>query len=143
MVTLTHSTKPIKEKEIKRDWHLVDVKDQILGRTIPGIVKFLQGKHKVTYVSYLDSGDYVVVVNAKFVKVTGRKEKEKVYNRYSGYPGGLKEITFDKLIKKKPKEVIRHAVSGMLPKNKLRNRRLARLHIFAESKHKFEDKFKK
>ncbi len=142
MVSLTKSTKPIKEKDIKRTWHLVDVKDQILGRTVTEISKLLQGKHKPSYATYLDMGDFVVVINAKFIKVTGKKEKEKVYTSYSGYPGGLKKITFDKLIKKNPKELLRHAVSGMLPKNKLRDRRLARLFIYPDDRHPYKGKFK-
>lgn len=142
MVSLTQSTKSVKEKDIKRKWYLIDVKNKILGRSAPEITKLLQGKHKSNYVPYLDIGDNVVVINARSVKVTGNKTKSKVYTSYSGYPGGLKTITFEKLQAKKPQELIRHAVSGMLPKNKLRDRRLARLHIFADEKHTFAEKFK-
>jgi len=142
MVNLTKQTRPVKKKEIVRNWHLIDVSDQILGRIAGKISRLLQGKHKVNYVSYLDSGDYIVVINAKKVKVTGKKSKNKIYTRYSGYPGGLKTISFKKMLEEKPEEIIRHAVSGMLPKNKLRDRRLARLFIFADENHKFVDKFK-
>ena len=142
MVNLTKQTKPVKIKEITRNWHLIDVSDQILGRITGKISRLLQGKHKVTYVPYLDSGDYIVVINAKKVKVTGKKSQNKIYTRYSGYPGGLKTITYEKMLREKPEEVIRHAVSGMLPKNKLRDRRLARLFIFKDENHKFGDKFK-
>jgi len=142
MLTLTKQTKPIKEKEVIRNWHLIDVSGQILGRVAGKISRLLQGKHKVTYVPYLDSGDYIVVINAQKIKVTGKKAKNKVYTRYSGYPGGLKKITFEKMSQEKPDEIIRHAVSGMLPKNKLRDRRLARLFIFKDENHKFSDKFK-
>lgn len=142
MTNLTKQTKPVKEKEITRNWHLIDVSGQILGRVAGKISRLLQGKHKVTYVPYLDSGDYIVVINAKKVKVTGKKSQNKVYTRYSGYPGGLKTITYEKMLAKKPDEIIRRAVSGMLPKNKLRDRRLARLFIFAGENHKFADKFK-
>jgi len=141
MPQLTKQTKPVKKKEIVRNWHLIDVSGQVLGRVAGKISRLLQGKHKVNYVSYLDSGDYIVVINAKKIKVTGKKEKNKVYTRYSGYPGGLKTISYEKMLKQKPEEIIRHAVSGMLPKNKLRDRRLARLFIFPDKDHKFNDKF--
>lgn len=143
MVNLTHSTKPVKEKDIKREWHLVDAGGKILGRVSPQVARFLQGKHKTNYSSYLDQGDYVVVVNAKDIVLTGKKPKLKVYTRYSGYPGGLKTIKFQDLMKKDPTQVFRHAVSGMLPKNKLRDRRLARLFIFTDDKHPYKDKFNK
>ncbi len=141
MSQLTKQTKPVKEKEIVRNWHLIDVSGQVLGRVAGKISRLLQGKHKINYVPYLDSGDYIVVINAKKIKVTGRKEKNKVYTRYSGYPGGLKTISYEKMLKQKPEEIIRHAVSGMLPKNKLRDQRLARLFIFPDKDHKFNDKF--
>lgn len=137
----TQTTQSVKLSEIKRKWHLIDVKGKTLGRITPYISKLLQGKHKTTYVSYLDSGDYVVVVNAAQVSVTGDKENSKIYTYYSGYPGGLKQIPFKRLIEKNPKEIIRHAVSGMLPKNKLRDRRLTRLFIYADDKHPYSDKF--
>jgi LSU ribosomal protein L13P len=142
MVNLTISTKPVKAKEIKRDWHLIDASSKILGRLAPEIVKVLQGKHKRNYVPYLDMGDYVVVVNAKKVIVSGKKANQKIYTRYSGYPGGLKEISFNKLLEEKPEEIVKRAVSGMLPKNKLRKKRLARLYVFADENHPFADKFK-
>jgi len=142
MVNLTVSTKPVKAKEIKRDWHLIDASSKILGRLAPEIVKVLQGKHKRNYVPYLDMGDYVVVINAKKVIVSGKKADQKIYTRYSGYPGGLKEISFNKLLEEKPEEIVKRAVSGMLPKNKLRKKRLARLYVFADENHPFADKFK-
>jgi len=142
MVNLTISTKPVKAKEIKRDWHLIDASSKILGRLAPEIVKLLQGKHKRNYVPYLDMGDYVVVINAKKVIVSGKKADQKIYTRYSGYPGGLKEISFNKLLEEKPEEIVKRAVSGMLPKNKLRKKRLARLYVFADENHPFADKFK-
>jgi len=129
-------------KEIKRDWHLVDVGGRVLGRAIPEIARLLQGKHKVNYVSYLDIGDYVVVINAKKVVVTGKKSKSKVYTYFSGYPGGLRSVVYSEMLKNKPEEIIRHAVSGMIPKNKHRDRRLARLYIFGDEKHTYEDRFK-
>jgi len=142
MVNLTVSTKPVKAKEIKREWHLIDASSKILGRLAPEIVKLLQGKHKRNYVPYLDMGDYVVVINAKKLVVSGKKANQKIYTRYSGYPGGLKEISFSKLLEEKPEEIVKRAVSGMLPKNKLRKKRLARLYVFADENHPFADKFK-
>ena len=141
MVQLTHSTKSIKAKEIIRKWHLIDVKGKVLGRIASEAVKLLQGKHKWNYSTYLDSGDYVVVINAKDVVVTGKKAQTKIYTNYSGYPGGLKSVKYDALLKKNPKKVIQHAVSGMLPKNKLRDRRLARLHVFSDENHSYKDRF--
>jgi large subunit ribosomal protein L13 len=142
MVNLTLSTKPVKAKEIKREWHLIDATDKIVGRLAPEIVKILQGKHKRNYVPNLDMGDYVVVINAKKVAFSGKKADQKIYTRYSGYPGGLKTVPLKKLLVEKPEEIIKHAVSGMLPKNKLRKKRLARLYVFPEDKHPFVDKFK-
>ena len=140
MKTQTKVTKSIKSSEIKRVWHLVDVSGKILGRITPEISKFLQGKHKVNYVAYLDSGDYVVVINANKVVLTGKKSEDKQLLNYSGYPGGLRIRPIKKVMKDNPAEVVRHTVSGMLPKNKLRDVRLARLHIFSGDKHPYQDK---
>ncbi len=141
MTNLTSSTKPASIKNIERAWHLIDIQEKILGRVAPDIVRLLMGKHKTQYVSYLDMGDNVVVVNSKKVAVTGRKAKQKVYTSYSGYPGGLKKIILGTLLDSNPSQVIRHAVSGMLPKNKLRDKRLARLFIFPDGRHPYEEKF--
>lgn len=143
MPTLTKSTRSVKDREIQRSWHLLDAKDAVLGRLASRAAQYLIGKHKVNFVPYLDSGDNVVVVNAKDVVVTGRKKDDKTYTRYSGYPGGLKVRTYEELKEKNPLEVVCHAISGMLPKNKLRKKRLTRLHVFADDKHPFEDKIKK
>lgn len=143
MVYVRKTTRSISNSEISRNWHLVDVSGKHLGREIPGIAKFLQGKHKVSYVQNLDMGDYVVVINAKDVQLTGKKDSQKEYTYFSGYPGGLKTVAFKEMIKRNPKEVIRHAVSGMLPKNKMRDPRLARLYIFEDAKHPYADKFTK
>lgn len=142
MVKLTKTTKALKSRQITRDWHWLDAQGKILGRLATKIASFLIGKHKPNYVPYLDVGDYVVVINAKKVVVSGKKEEQKLYTRYSGYPGGLKKMTFRQLKEKKPEEIIRQAVSGMLPKNKLRKKRLARLFVFANEKHPYGDKFK-
>lgn len=142
MPHLTKLTKPVSEKEIKREWHLFNAKDKILGRLVADITKYLIGKNKINYVPYLDMGDYVVVINSKEIILTGKKEAVKVYSYYSGYPGGLKKTPFLKMKQEKPEEIIRHAVFGMLPKNKLRDKRMKRLFVFANEKHSYENKFK-
>jgi len=135
-------TKATKLSEIKREWHLVDAKDKILGRTASGIAQLLMGKAKPYFVKNLDCGDYVVVINAKQVKTTGKKEDLKKYFRHSGYPGGFKAETLKDLRQRNPEEIIKHAVSGMIPQNKLRASMLKRLYVFAESTHTYKDKFK-
>ena len=119
-----------------------NVSDEILGRIATKISLILQGKRKSTFVPHLDCGDYVVVVNATKVKLTGKKPMTKIYTKYSGYPGGLKKVVFDQLIKKNAAVVIRHAVSGMLPKNKLRDKYLKRLFIFNGETHPHKKKIK-
>ena len=141
MVALSQSTKSISAKSIQRKWHLIDVGGKILGREAGDIAQILMGKSKVTFVPYLDNGDYVVVINAKAVEVTGKKREEKEYDSYSGYPGGRRVTTFKRLIEDRPDAVLRNAVAGMLPKNKLRQKRLARLYIYADDKHPYQNKF--
>ncbi|KAI6166269.1 ribosomal protein L13-domain-containing protein [Pisolithus thermaeus] len=116
-----------------RVWHHVDASDRILGKLAQRIAYVLMGKHKPVYDKGIDCGDYVVVTNACNIQVSGRKEEQLVYRKHSMYPGGLKEEKFSDLLETKPHEIIVHAVSGMLPKNKLRNRRLARLKVFGGS----------
>src|SRR3989344_4479129 len=135
-------TKATKASDIKRFWHLVDVEGKILGRVSSDIAKLLMGKSKPYLVKNLDCGDYVVVVNASRVKVTGKKETDKKYYRHSGYPGGLRTETFKKLKESKPEEIIRHAVKGMLPQNKLRDRMLTRLFVYKGETHPYGDKIK-
>ena len=142
MKKLSQSTRPQKQADIIRQWHLIDLNKKILGRATTEIAKLLQGKHKVNYVPYLDMGDYVVVINSAKVKLSGNKAQNKIYTRYSGYPGGLKRTIFSEVLKKNPAEIVRHAVSGMLPKNKLRARRLTRLYIYKDEKHPYESMFK-
>ena len=141
MNKLTHSTKPTKEKQINRNWHLIDVSGKVLGRMAPQIVRIVSGKNKTNYTPNLDIGDHVVVTNASKVRVTGKKTLSKEYTNYSGYPGGLRKINFADLLKKDSREIIKRAVSGMLPKNKLRSDRLNRVHVFPNSDHSFKDKF--
>lgn len=143
MVTITKSTKSVKQKEIERKWKLIDISKKPLGRITPEVSYYLQGKHKQNYVPYLDMGDNVVVVNAAKIKLTGKKEETKEYLNYSGYPGGLKRVSFKRMMEKDPRKVVKRAVSGMLPKNKHRDRRLARLFIFVDENHPYKDKFNK
>lgn len=143
MTQLTQSTKSISAKAIQRNWHLVDVKGKIVGRMIPRIAELLQGKHKVNYAPYIDNGDFVVVINAAKVKFSGKKLLSKVYSHYSGYPSGLKQVTAGQLLEKNPKRIVHEAVAGMLPKNKLRDRRMARLFIYPEDAHPYKSKFSK
>lgn len=131
------STNVVSARDIKRRWHLLDAKDKILGRLAVDIARKLSGKDKPNFIPYLDLGDFVVVTNAKEVKVTGKKETDKKYYRHSGYPGGLKTETFLGLAERRPEEVIRHAVWGMLPNNKLRRKMITRLKIFLSSDHPF------
>jgi len=135
-------TTPTKEKDIKRSWHKIDVGGKVLGREASKIAQLLIGKSKSYYTPHLDCGDHVVVINAKEVVLTGKKETDKIYTRYSGYPGGLKKITAEQMRENKPTEIVTRAVSGMLPKNKLRARMLTRLHVFEGSENDFEDKLK-
>ncbi len=140
MKKLTPSTKI---SDVVRVWHLVDVKGKVLGRISTDIAHRLMGKAKPYYVRNLDCGDYVVVINAKEVAVTGHKEKEKMYGNYSGYPGGLKEKALWQLRAEKPAEIVWRAVYGMLPKNKLRDILTTRLYIYPTVEHPYWDKFKK
>lgn len=135
-------TKPTKISEVKREWQLIDLDGKILGRIATDIAKLLMGKHKANFVRNLDMGDNVVVINAKKVKVTGNKEKLKTYYRHSGYPGGFKAETLADLRKRNPQDIIIKAVSGMLPQNRLKDKMLKRLFVFAESEHSYADKFK-
>jgi len=135
-------TKVTKKSEIKRTWHLVDAANEVLGRLANKIATFLIGKNKPYFTSNLDCGDYVVVINAERIKVTGKKSAQKKYYRHSGYPGGFRATTFSEQMAKDPRKIIAHAVSGMLPKNKLRDERLRRLKIFVGNKHPFASNIK-
>lgn len=135
-------TTVITSRQIHRKWHLVDMKGKVLGRESTKIASLLLGKGKAGYAPNLDVGDYVVVVNAAELVVTGKKLKQKMYARHSGYPGGFKEVRLDRQLAKDSTQVVRHAVAGMLPKNKLRDGRLKRLKVFAGADHSYDDKFK-
>jgi len=118
---------------VGKNWFVVDANGQVLGRLATHIARVLIGKDKAEYTPFLDCGDHVVVINAERVKLTGNKMDQKVYRHHSGYPGGLKEVSIRSLMQKRPEEVIREAVLGMLPKNKLRARRAKKLRVYAGS----------
>lgn len=140
---MNKQTTSTKLSEIKRAWHLFDVDGKILGRVSSEIATVLMGKSKPYFVSNLDCGDYVVVVNAEKVKVSGNKETLKKYSRHSGYPGGYVEESLMDLRKRNPADIVKFAVMGMLPQNKLQDRMLTRLYIFKGPEHDYKDKFKK
>jgi large subunit ribosomal protein L13 len=119
----------------QRQWHIIDANEAILGRTATKIADILRGKKKTSFVSHLDCGDYVVVINAEKVKLTGKKEEQKRYYKHTGYIGNLKTMTVPELREKNPKKILYNAVYGMLPKNKLRDGFLGRLKIYSGSKH--------
>ncbi|MCF7870824.1 MAG: 50S ribosomal protein L13 [Candidatus Omnitrophica bacterium] len=123
-------------KKDDKDWVLIDAQGKILGRLATRIAKILQGKHKADYTPNSICGDKVVVINAKKIKVTGKKEKDKKYDKYSGYPGGRKEISLEELSEKNPSKVLFYAVGGMLPKNLLRKNMLRSLKIYPDSDHR-------
>lgn len=127
-----------KRAEVKRNWHLVDADSQVLGRVATQIAEKLIGKSKPTYTPHIDAGDYVVVINAAKVKVTGNKGADKIYYSYSGFPGGLRQMTFDELMAKQPEKIIENAVYNMLPKNKLRSDRMTRLKVYPTADHKHQ-----
>jgi len=125
-------------KDRERNWLLVDAEGQTLGRLATQIADTLRGKRKPTYTPHVDTGDFVVVVNAEKISVTGAKRQEKLYHRHSGYPGGLKTRTLNDMLERRPEEVIRLAVRGMLPKNRLARKQLTKLKIYAGPEHPHE-----
>lgn len=135
MADMSYKTFMAKEDEVVKKWVLVDAEGQVLGRLASEIARRLRGKHKPIYTPHNDTGDFVVVINADKVKLTGRKMDDKIYYRYSGYIGGLKEINARGLLAKKPTEALALAVRGMLPKNSLGRRQLKKLKIYAGGAH--------
>ncbi len=124
-----------KEKDIQKGWCIVDAKGKVLGRLAAKVASVLRGKDKVIFSPHQDTGDEVIVINARHVKVTGKKMAQKVYKRYSAYPGGLKEETMETMLKKRPDYIIRHAVMGMLPDNKLGEKLLKKLRVYPDEAH--------
>ncbi|UTW45080.1 50S ribosomal protein L13 [bacterium SCSIO 12696] len=128
----TFSAKP---ESVQRDWYLVDATDKTLGRLAAEIATRLRGKHKPEYTPHVDTGDYIVVTNVEKIRVTGNKAKDKIYHSHTGYPGGLKSISFEKLIDKAPERTLQNAVKGMLPKGPLGRAMFKKLKIYAGSEH--------
>ena len=131
----TYVTKP---EDIQRDWYVVDASGQTLGRLASEVAQIVRGKHKPIYSPSIDAGDYVIVVNAEKVRVTGRKLDQKMYYRHSGYPGGLKQKSLRRMLEERPTQVIEHAVRGMLPKNRLGRKMIRKLKVYAGSSHPHE-----
>ena len=130
------STYMAKPQEIERKWYVIDAEGKTLGRLASEAASILRGKHKPVFTPHMDTGDYVIIINAEKVEVTGKKRKEKIYKRHTGYPGGLREITFEKLQAKDPEEIIRHAVKGMMPNGKLGRQMYKKLKVYAGPEHK-------
>ena len=128
----TFSAKP---ETVKRDWFVIDAEDKVLGRLATEIARRLRGKHKAEYTPHVDTGDYIVIINAEKVVVTGNKTKNKLYHHHTGYPGGLKTVSFEKLQATKPEMIIEKAVKGMLPKNPLGRDMFRKLKVYAGSEH--------
>ena len=124
-----------KAEEVQRDWYIVDAEEKTLGRLASEIAHRLRGKHKAEYTPHVDTGDYIVVVNAEKVKVTGAKATDKMYHHHTGYPGGLKSMSFEKLIDKAPERVLQRAVKGMLPRNPLGRAMFKKLKVYAGPEH--------
>jgi large subunit ribosomal protein L13 len=124
-----------KAEDVRRDWYVVDAADKTLGRLSSEIAHRLRGKHKAEYTPHVDTGDYIVVVNAEKIRVTGAKTTDKIYHHHTGYPGGLKSISFEKLIDKAPERVIQSAVKGMLPRNPLGRAMFRKLKVYAGTEH--------
>ncbi|MCF6179648.1 MAG: 50S ribosomal protein L13 [Geopsychrobacter sp.] len=129
------STEVAKEQDIVRAWYVVDLEDKVLGRAATEIARILRGKHKAIYTPSVDTGDFVVVVNADKVRLTGNKLSAKMYHRHSGYPGGIRSINAGDLLEKKPEMLIQSAVKGMLPKNSLGRKMFGKLKVYAGSEH--------
>lgn len=124
-----------KPAEVERKWYVIDAEDKTLGKIAAEVASILRGKKKPSYTPHVDTGDYVIVINAEKVRVTGKKEEQKIYKSHSGYPGGLKETTLRELRAKKPEEIIRHAVKGMMPKGKLGRQMFKKLKVYAGPEH--------
>lgn len=129
------STFTAKPATVEHQWYLVDAADKTLGRLASEVARRLRGKHKPVYTPHVDTGDYIIIVNAERVKVTGNKRTDKMYHTHSGYPGGIKSISFDKLLEKKPEEIIRRAVKGMLPKGPLGRAMFRKLKVYTGPQH--------
>jgi large subunit ribosomal protein L13 len=132
MMTKTYA---VKSADIKREWRVVDADGQTLGRLATRVATLLRGKHRVTFSTHIDTGDPVIVLNASKIKVTGRKLQAKQYVRHSGYPGGMRTESLERLLARRPEEVIRRAVRGMVPQNRLGEQMMRKLHVYAGAEH--------
>jgi large subunit ribosomal protein L13 len=128
----TYTPKP---RDIERAWHVIDATDVVLGRLASQAARLLRGKHKAVFAPHVDTGDFVIVINADKIALTGSKLKQKMAYRHSGYPGGLKAVPYSELMAKRPEEAVRKAVRGMLPKNRLANQQLSKLKVYAGPAH--------
>ena len=135
----TYSTKA---SDIKREWHVIDASGKVLGRLATQVASLLMGKHKPIFCRHLDVGDYVVIINAEKIRVTGNKDKQKLYYRHSGYPGGLKSTSLERMMQTHPTRVIEHAVKGMLPHNRLEAKMMKRLRVCAGDAHPYQGQIK-
>ena len=138
MDTLSYKTVSINKETAQKEWVVVDAQDLVLGRMASKVAKLLRGKYKPTYTPHVDCGDYVIVINADKVKMTGLKWTDRIYLSHTGYPGGQREITPEKLLQKSPEKLIKKVVKGMLPKNKLGAQLLSNLYVYAGTEHKHE-----
>ena len=138
MNTLSYKTVSTNKQTATKEWIVVDAANQPLGRLSSKVAKMLRGKHKPGFTPHVDCGDNVIVINAEQVKLTGNKWSQKTYIRHSGYPGGQRSTVASELLKKKPREVVGHAVRGMLPKNRLGRRLMSNLYVYVGSEHKHE-----
>jgi large subunit ribosomal protein L13 len=135
---MTKTTTPSREQQLDKQWFIVDAEGKTLGQLAVNIARVLRGKHKPTFAAHVDMGDHVVVLNAGKFRVSGQKLSQKKYYTHSGYRGALKEISLEKLIEKKPTEALKKAVAGMIPRNKLKDKVMSKLHLFEGSEHDHE-----
>jgi len=133
--TLSYKTRSVKNEEVNRSWFVVDAENQVMGRMCTQIASVLRGKHRPEFTPHVDTGDNVIVINAGKVRFTGNKENVKIYQNYSGYPGGLKELTAAEIRARRPERLIEIAVKGMLPKNKLGNAMFKKLYVYPGADH--------
>ncbi len=133
----------LKPADTTRKWHFFDANGQVLGRLATQVAIILMGKHKPVYTTHVDGGDNIVIVNAAKINVTGKKSLQKKYRHHSGYPGGMKVLSYEQVMDSNPTRILKSAITGMLPKNKLQDRMLKHLHIYAGNEHPYEKQFKK
>lgn len=134
-MSMTQSTKSANNETVKRDWYIIDATDKVLGRLSTEVARRLRGKHKPEFTPHVDCGDYIVITNVEKIRVTGNKNKKKIYYHHTGYPGGIKDTTFEKLQEKKPEMIIEKAVKGMLPKGPLGRQMFSKLKVYKGGEH--------